>query len=322
MSIRQVSGKFEIENGLQYVPPDTSWKNKYVQRRRQIEKEIQTAQNEIVELRNKRRQKRDALVREATKFKRRAKLLKKEMKMLKRAHRKESYEQCRETYEHCRTWYEDTREKSGIISTYNPTPREKELKLLISSKQVILSQLTREENDLDRKNQGTRVPVANYRFYSGKYSVTSALSSEQYQHLLKLQEKDPCLIMEDTETEVQWWMFEGKFYRENEGLSVIEMKALLVSREEKRKRRIEKALTRLDGHENLKNTPRRREPIPDEVKIFVWKRDDGRCVKCGSRENLEFDHIIPLSKGGSNTARNIQLLCEKCNREKGANLIQ
>jgi len=59
-----------------------------------------------------------------------------------------------------------------------------------------------------------------------------------------------------------------------------------------------------------------REPIPEHVRFVVWRRDEGKCVKCGSKENLEFDHIIPLSKGGSNTARNIQLLCEKCNREK------
>lgn len=51
---------------------------------------------------------------------------------------------------------------------------------------------------------------------------------------------------------------------------------------------------------------------------FVWQRDRGQCVKCGSRERLEFDHIIPLVAGGSSTERNIQLLCETCNRSKGA----
>ncbi|MCK4904918.1 HNH endonuclease [bacterium] len=64
-----------------------------------------------------------------------------------------------------------------------------------------------------------------------------------------------------------------------------------------------------------------RQPISDEVKMFVWQRDQGKCVKCGSQENLEFDHIIPFSKGGSNSKRNIQLLCEKCNRSKTDNII-
>jgi len=60
-----------------------------------------------------------------------------------------------------------------------------------------------------------------------------------------------------------------------------------------------------------------RRSIPEKVRIYVWRRDGGKCAKCGSRENLEYDHIIPVSRGGSNTARNIELLCEVHNREKG-----
>lgn len=61
---------------------------------------------------------------------------------------------------------------------------------------------------------------------------------------------------------------------------------------------------------------KRSRTIPKAVQREVWRRDGGRCVECGTKENLEYDHIIPWSKGGSNTTRNIQLLCEKCNRSK------
>jgi 5-methylcytosine-specific restriction endonuclease McrA len=57
--------------------------------------------------------------------------------------------------------------------------------------------------------------------------------------------------------------------------------------------------------------------IPAAVKIEVWKRDKGSCVKCGVKENLHFDHIIPYSQGGSSKdARNIQILCSRHNLEK------
>ena len=66
--------------------------------------------------------------------------------------------------------------------------------------------------------------------------------------------------------------------------------------------------------------PRRRPPIPRSVKMYVWRRDGGRCVEGGSKERLEYDHSIPVSKGGSHTQRNLQLLCERCNRSKGASI--
>jgi len=60
--------------------------------------------------------------------------------------------------------------------------------------------------------------------------------------------------------------------------------------------------------------------IPEDVKREVWRRDRGQCSDCGSREKLEFHHIIPFSKGGSDTARNIELLCMSCNRKKSNNI--
>jgi hypothetical protein len=61
--------------------------------------------------------------------------------------------------------------------------------------------------------------------------------------------------------------------------------------------------------------------IPTSVKVAVWKRDKGHCVKCGAMVNLHYDHIIPFSKGGSSTtAANIQLMCDRCNLQKHDNI--
>ncbi len=57
--------------------------------------------------------------------------------------------------------------------------------------------------------------------------------------------------------------------------------------------------------------------IPSSIKREVWLRDQGKCVECGSTDNLHFDHIIPYSKGGSSlSAENIQLLCARHNLKK------
>jgi hypothetical protein len=62
--------------------------------------------------------------------------------------------------------------------------------------------------------------------------------------------------------------------------------------------------------------------IPTLVKVEVWKRDEGRCVICGSTKNLHFDHDIPFSKGGSSvTAKNVRLLCAKHNLSKSDKIM-
>ena len=59
-----------------------------------------------------------------------------------------------------------------------------------------------------------------------------------------------------------------------------------------------------------------RRKISKETRHTVWIRDGGKCVECDAEDYLEYDHIIPVSRGGSNTTNNIQLLCRRCNGKK------
>lgn len=62
--------------------------------------------------------------------------------------------------------------------------------------------------------------------------------------------------------------------------------------------------------------------IPTHVKLEVWQRDGGKCVKCGATVNLHFDHDLPYSKGGTSlTAENIKLLCMKHNLQKSNKIM-
>jgi hypothetical protein len=48
----------------------------------------------------------------------------------------------------------------------------------------------------------------------------------------------------------------------------------------------------------------------------IYNRDGNKCLKCGSPEELTIDHIVPLSKYGSNERFNLQTLCKPCNEDK------
>jgi hypothetical protein len=62
--------------------------------------------------------------------------------------------------------------------------------------------------------------------------------------------------------------------------------------------------------------------IPSQIKVQVWNRDRGRCVLCGAKENLHYDHDIPFSRGGSSiVAENVRLLCAKHNLSKSNKIL-
>ncbi|UCF06333.1 MAG: HNH endonuclease, partial [bacterium] len=74
--------------------------------------------------------------------------------------------------------------------------------------------------------------------------------------------------------------------------------------------------------------------IPASVRDEVFARDGGRCTfvgpegkRCGSRWNIQVDHIVPYGKGGDSSPENLRLLCAKHNnleagRAYGVNKIK
>jgi len=80
-------------------------------------------------------------------------------------------------------------------------------------------------------------------------------------------------------------------------------------------------LVAVEGEEDLTQPAQidaqRRRLIPTSVKLEVWKRDGGKCARCGAEDELHFDHILPFSKGGTSlTSTNVQLLCARHNLAK------
>ena len=63
--------------------------------------------------------------------------------------------------------------------------------------------------------------------------------------------------------------------------------------------------------------PTKRKHIPKAVREAVFKRDNYRCVNCGSTQNLEIDHKESLANGGTNHISNLQTHCRDCNLRKG-----
>lgn len=56
--------------------------------------------------------------------------------------------------------------------------------------------------------------------------------------------------------------------------------------------------------------------LPKTVKVGVWARDKGACVRCKKKENLHYHHKIRFSEGGQNTMENLIMLCASCHAEE------
>jgi hypothetical protein len=181
----------------------------------------------------------------------------------------------------------DQLEAAGIVGpTRGSSPRE-----------VYISEQYHLEQILNSLESGT-IPC----IYSQK-QITEVKEKYSAEIEEKRKEFENQILLEKMQAEEEALEFEKEMIRKE---------ILEEERKKQLRRQVKKEL--IDSGKILQRE--KRTPIPQDIQDRVWIRDSGKCVMCGSNESLEFDHIIPFSKGGANTYRNIQLLCEKCNREK------
>lgn len=65
----------------------------------------------------------------------------------------------------------------------------------------------------------------------------------------------------------------------------------------------------------------KRKDIPPKTRKSVFDLHPQECTHCQSTEGLCIDHIVPVSRGGSNAIENLQILCGPCNCSKGTKLM-
>ena len=143
-----------------------------------------------------------------------------------------------------------------------------------------------------------------------KYFV---LNDEAYQQALAKRKSVGAAKIGRDADRVLWWTNSGLYWSDPE-LSDKDVALLVWDRQRRQDSRLDRLRQiRVQGE---KVAPTRRQQIPEDVRDHVWLRDKGRCQQCGSKNDLQFDHIIPVARGGGNAAKNIQVLCGGCNRRK------
>ncbi|GAA1074716.1 hypothetical protein GCM10009642_07560 [Nocardiopsis metallicus] len=142
------------------------------------------------------------------------------------------------------------------------------------------------------------------------------VTAARFDEVQREQRKWPYQLVTDGDR--TYWWFQDTFFWDDECLDDEQVCALITSKQERRRRHVERAVTMM----SMGDYPRepKRSHIPDDVKEYVMRRDEGQCQACGSRSNLQFDHVIPVAMGGSSEPENLQVLCATCNLRKGPGL--
>ena len=152
-----------------------------------------------------------------------------------------------------------------------------------------------------------------------RLQVGTRVTARRVKELDRLQRSRPVAYHAQCDPRT-FWRFQDRWFVDRDDLDVAQVQALLVTRERRRLATVSRAQAQVVGTAR-DSQPMARGYVSDEVKQFVWSRDQGRCTECGVSSELQYDHVIPVALGGSSEAENLQILCGPCNRRKGVDLV-
>lgn len=172
---------------------------------------------------------------------------------------------------------------------------------------------------VDNKAELVKLPWTLGRMLSGRrHAVQSGRkimelrwSKTEVRAAQQAQATEPVQVWRDGRRSL--WLFMDSFYWDDDGLGAEDVKALVLQRKRRLEQKLQSARSMMRAEENGRPT---RAPISTELRRAVFERDGGCCVECGETFDLQYDHILPVARGGATTLENLQLLCAECNRRK------
>jgi hypothetical protein len=174
----------------------------------------------------------------------------------------------------------------------------------------------------DKNAEIVRLPWTLLGMFTGRYALASGKrvfdarwKQQWYEGASTMQLEDPVALL--TLDKRTYWWFDECVYWDDDGLGAEDVKALVLQRKRSQRRKLQTAHSLMRSEEAGAPV---RPPVPVEIRRVVFERDGGRCVECGSNFDLQYDHILPFSRGGATSVENLQLLCLECNRSKSDSL--
>ncbi|HEY7293524.1 MAG TPA: HNH endonuclease signature motif containing protein [Dehalococcoidia bacterium] len=175
---------------------------------------------------------------------------------------------------------------------------------------------------VDNRAQIVRLPWTFGGLFTGRYAVQSGsrVFAGRWKHgsldaIRAAQRITPIQMAQDGRRVL--WYFLDRFYWDDDGLSADDIKALVLLRERRLQQKVQTARSLMYAEAAGRPV---RIAIPAELRRAVFERDGGRCVECGSTFDLQYDHVLPVARGGATTLENLQILCAECNRRKSDTL--